>query len=769
MTKKSKSYLATHNVMAGVCLAAMVCVLPISAHAQGAELNENSLQLQDIVVTAQRRAETAQSVPVSITAVSGAELEAAAISKMEDLTQGIVGVTYAGNSTSTPELYIRGIGTNRRDIGSDPSSGVYIDEVYQPRFANVIGDLVDIERIEVLRGPQGTLFGRNTIGGAIAVHTAQPSRSLEGRITATVGNMDYYSVGGTVSGPLSERLRARISGGYADRTGFMKDTVSGIDNGTRNYTIRGKIAYDLTDDVEFLLSGSYFNSKQKGSFLDAGNTPLFLAGPLKPQILDNDPYSGAYTIPGGNHIRQGQVGGKLEWKGDALNLTALAGWISYTLDASEDLDANINDNIDYLGHAHSDTYSAELRLASTDGGALTLDDKLEWVTGVYFFRDDGEERAQFTAGLDSPIAFLLANPGLLVNPMLPPPYNPPAFRKSDQTNIASELTSVAVYGQGTYSFTDQLSLTLGARYTHDSRDYVFTSINGLPGVPFPFVPFDFVEPGKLTSSSFTPKIGLEFKPDRDVLLYASYSKGFKAAAIQSTATQVALARQTVDPEKVQAYEIGMKSEFFNRRVRLNLSGFINKFEDLQVRRVVVFPGGFSTAIIQNAASSTIKGVEVEASALVMPGLRINGSYSYLDATYGTYIADPGNPTATPPVPATVYSGNEMVRAPKNRFNIDAVYTTSIMGDTELELRAAYNYTGTFFFQPDNSVLSKEKGYGLTDVSARVTLPNGTTSLQLWGRNIFDVEYRSYNSVLDQENRNGYGDKATYGVTVAQRF
>lgn len=757
MTKPTRNYSTAGRAMAGVCLAAIAGAMPTSLHAQ--EVDTEGLQLQEIVVTAQRRAESAQSVPVSITAIGGTELEAAAISKLEDLTQGIVGVTYAGNSVSTPELYIRGIGTNRRDIGSDPSSGLYIDEVYQPRFANVIGDLVDIDRVEVLRGPQGTLFGRNTIGGAIAVHTSRPSDRLEGRVTATAGNMDYYSVGGTVSGPLSDRVRVRMSGGYADREGFMKDTVSGRDNGTRNYTLRGKIAYDLADDVEFLLSGSYFNSKQDGSMLDAGNTPLFLAGPQTPQVLDNDPYSGAYTIPGGNHIRQGQVSGRLEWTGDALNVVAMASWISFTLDASEDLDANINDNIDYFGHAHSDTYSAELRLASTDGGILTLGDKLKWVTGVYFFQDDGKERAQFTAGLDSPIAFLLANPGLLVNPMLPPPYNPPTFRKSDQTNIASELTSIAVYGQGTYSLTDQLGLTLGARYTHDKRDYVFTSINGLPGVPVPFVPVSFVYPDTLTSSSFDPKVGLEFKPSRDVLFYASYSRGFKGAAIQSTATRIELAQQATKPEKVEAYEVGMKSEFFNRRVRLNLAGFINKFDDLQVRRVVVFPGGFSSAVIENAASSTIKGIEVEASALIMPGLRVNGSYSYLDATYGTYIVDA----------STEFTGNRMVRAPKHRINFDATYTTNIISDAELELRAAYNYTGTFFFQPDNSALSKEKGYGLTDVSARITLPNGTTSVQLWGRNIFDVKYRSYNSVLDQEHRNGYGDKATYGVTVAQRF
>ena len=733
---------------------AQVETSPLSEEAPDEE--ESTARLGRVVVTAQRREESAQDVPVSLTAVSGAELEAKAVSDLDTLSQGIVGISYDNTSIATPELYIRGVGTNRRDIGSDPSSAVYVDEIYQPRFSNVLSGLVDLERIEVLRGPQGTLFGRNTIGGAISATTSAPSDEFEGRVYGTLGNKENVAAGGSISGPITDRLRARLSGGYSDAEGFMFDDVSGKDNGVRSFTIRGKIEYDLTDNLLFRMGANYTDTNQGGTFLHAANTPLFIASPLINQAaaLDGDRYHGNYSRPGENAIENQQVDARLIWNADAVTVTAIGSWIGFEQTASQDLDATAFDIVNYDGATNTDTYSAELRVASNNGGGATFGDRLSWVAGVYFFNDQGDESALFTTGVDSIVSFLAANPTLT------PPFNPGTLRKPDQTNQSTDMTSLAVYGQGTLSLTDKLSLTLGARYTEDNRDFVHDSINGLPGVPLPVVPVSFSRPGNLKSDSFDPKIGLEYRPKDDLLFYASYSEGFKSGAVQSTATTIQIAERVAAPETVKAYEVGMKSEFFDNHLRFNIAAFQNEFEDLQVRRVVVFPGGFSSAIIENAASSIIKGLEIESSAVVTPQLQINASYAWLDASYDSYVVDANA--------GIDFSGNDLVRTPNHRFNADAVYTKDLR-DAELQLRLAYNYIGEFYFQPANLPRDFEDAHGLVSASARYTFPNRTTSVQLWGRNLGDEEYRTYSNLLDQQVTEGWSERRTYGVTVMQRF
>jgi len=717
---------------------------------------EAAARLDEIVVTAQRRQESAQDVPVSLTAVSGAELEAKAIVDLDELSEGIVGISYDNTSIATPELYIRGIGTNRRDIGSDPSSAVYVDDIYQPRFSNVLSGLVDLERVEILRGPQGTLFGRNTIGGAISATTAPPSKSFEGRVYGTFGNKETVGFGGTLSGPFSDRVRGRISAGYTDEEGFMFDNVSGNDNGVRSFTVRGKTEVDFSDQLLLRIGASLTDTNQGGTFLNPANIPLFVVSPLVPQatVLDNDRYRGDYSLPGENDLQHQQIDARLIRSGDAVTATAIGSWIGFEQTATQDLDATAFDIVTFEGVTDTDTYSAELRLASNDGGGLTFDDRLSWVAGLYFLSDQGEEGAQFTFGTDSIVSFLAANPTTM------PPFSPGTVRKPDQANQTSDLTSFAVYGQASIDVTEHLSLTLGGRYTEDDRDFVHLSINGLQGIPLPAVPESFTRPGQLKSESFDPKVGVEFRPQDDLMFYATYSEGFKSGAIQSTATTVQIAERVADPETVQAYEIGMKSELLSNRLRLNVSAFQNEFKNLQVRRVVVFPGGFSSAIIENAASSTIKGLEVESTAILSPALLVNASYAYLDATYDTYVVD-----ATAGID---FSGNDLVRSPRHRFNVEGIYTRPIRTG-ELELRLAYNFTDKFYFQPANLPRDLEESRGLISASARYTFPNDSTSIQLWGRNLSNEEYQTYSNQLDQQITEGWSAKRTYGVTVSQTF
>lgn len=717
---------------------------------------ESAGQIQDIVVVAQRRSESAQDVPIALTAIGGEALEAAKIDTLGDLTRGVVGIQYDSSSTQRNELFIRGIGTNRFDIGSDPSSGVYIDEVYQPRFADVLTGLLDVERIEILRGPQGTLFGRNTIGGAISVFSADPTNELTGRFTGSYGNRNLVELGATVSGPVSDAVRVRLTGSYRDRDGFMRDTVSGRHNGVESYSVRGTVLADISDTVTFRLSGSYFESRQSALLGNPESLPFFLVGPLTLQALDSDPFAGAYTISGGNRIRNAQLNGRLTRESDDVVVTALASWIGFNQRPSQDLDGAAADILNYRGFSRSDTFSGEVRFASQDGGAATFGDRVQWLAGVYYFSDDGREDTAFTVGTDNILSFLLANQQCFNPATCAPPFIVPTLTYTDSNVLTSHLQSIAAYAQATIDIAGPVSLTLGGRYTHDQRRYEFTGDGSIPGLPL--IPVDFAVRGKPTSSAFDPRVALEVRPADDVLLYASWSRGFKSGAVQSTAPNPIIAGLVTDPERVNAYEVGFKADFFDRRVRLNVSAFENRFRDLQVRRVTLINGN-PTAISENAATSTIRGIEVEGAVIPFSGFRIDGSYAYLDAKYDEYVVGGG----------LDFSGNRMPRAPLNRFNVAGNYETALFGDTQLNLRVAYNWTGSFFFQPSNLAIEREEAYGLTDVSAQIILPNERTSVQFWGRNIFNVTYRTYLDPLDQERIAAYGDRATYGITLSHSF
>lgn len=719
-------------------------------------------QLEDIVVTAQRRQEAAQSIPVAITAVSSAALQRAAVSDLQSLSKSIVGIQYDAPQTQRPELYIRGIGTNRFDVGSDPSSGTYIDEIYQPRFADVLTGLVDLDRVEVLRGPQGTLFGRNTIGGAISAYTADPTNEFKGQLTGTYGNKNDVAAGGTVSVPFTPDISGRFTAGYRDRDGFMRDTVSGKDNGVRALTLRGKLLIKLAPKATLHLTAMHFDSKQSALLQDPENLPIYLASPVAPQALDGQRYSGAYTSPGGNHVRTTQLSGRLDLDNDWAKTTVIGSYIQFAQNASEDLDGSVLDSVSYDGRERSKTYSMEFRLSSQPGGIATFGDRFRWVAGLYLFQDKGSDQTGYHIGRDDILSFLIANPVLFVNPAYPGPFAPATYSYTDRTIGTSNLKSIAGYAQGTFDLSRQLGITVGGRYTRDQRDYSFSATPD-PTKPFPGLPVvatAFFYPGKVTAAKFDPRVAVEYKPVKDVLLYASYSKGFKSGAVQSSAFNTAVAARVTKPETVDAYEIGIKSEFFDRRARLNISVFENKFSDLQVRRVVTV-GGFSTAITENAATSTIKGVEVEASALPTPALQFNASYAYLDARFNRYVVDA--------LANIDFSGNRLPRAPKQRFNVDANFNHEFARGERLDLRVAYNYTGSFFFQPDNLPIEREKPYGLTDASATLTLANRTTKIQAWGRNIFGVQYRTYLDPLDTSRLASWSDKSTFGVTLSQQF
>ncbi|WP_162256513.1 TonB-dependent receptor [Sphingomonas sp. Root710] len=713
---------------------------------QAADANNG---LEDIIVTATRRAERSQSIPVAITAIGGDQLKAAAATNLQALTKAVVGVQFDADGGQKSELAIRGIFTNRFDIGSNPSSGVYVDDVYQPRFADVFSGLVDVSRVEVLRGPQGTLFGRNTIGGAVSIFTTDPGDSFEGYVSGGYGNRSLVDVRGAITTPISDTVSNRFAAGYRDRKGFMHDLTSGKSDGFSHLTVRDTFVAKLTDSLTFKLNGSYYRGNYDATLYDPIAGPLVLQGPQTSYTLDKDPWHGTYSYPGFNKVRNKQASGRLVWDADPMTITGIVSWVGYGLDIQQDYDGTDKDLFGYGAKARSDTYSGELRFSSNSDGFLSFGDRLKWVAGLYLFQDKGYENSDLYYGTGTTLALAeFNNPARVAGTPLQGAHK--------LVYLNSNLTSVALYGQGTFAITDKIGLTFGGRYTRDERKFTLRGDQAsVPTFARLAVPYTFV--AKPVDTSFDPKIGLEFKPNAGTLLYATFSQGFKGGGTQSTPGILSEAQVILRPEKVKAYEVGMKADFLDQHLRLNWAVFYNKYRDLQVRRSITLPNGVSISPSDNAATATTKGVELEVSARLTQQLRIDTSYAYLRGRFGEY-----RPSAT-----TNYGGFDLPRAPSHRLNGSVNYDMPL-GGADLSLRASYNYTSSFYFRADNLASQKQKAYGLADASATLKL-HGGTSVQLWGRNLFDKKYASYLNSIASEVVATYGDRRTYGFTVTQNF
>ena len=299
---------------------------PASIEPETATTGTNS-GLQDIVVTARRRAENLQDTPVSVTAFSGDALIKAGVQTATDIAFVTPGLQFGSGDAQRSELYLRGIGSNRWDTGSEPSVATFIDEVYQPRIAQQLVDLLDINRIEVLKGPQGTLYGRNTVGGAISVYTPKPTDTLTVKGHVEVGNKDLYAAQSTISGPLANGVLASLAMGYRERDGFMTDTISGRNNGNKQFAGRGKLLFKLTDTLQLEIRGALFSGLQEANiFYAEPTTPVFLLNPVKVPnpVAPTSRYNVQLTSPGEVRTEYRNVSAQLNWNNDDIALTSIS-------------------------------------------------------------------------------------------------------------------------------------------------------------------------------------------------------------------------------------------------------------------------------------------------------------------------------------------------------------------------------------------------------------------------------------------------------------
>ncbi|WP_174291331.1 TonB-dependent receptor [Sphingomonas bacterium] len=653
--------------------------------------------LQDIIVTAQKRSENLQRVPISITAVDGAALTDKSVGSTAEIGTVAAGVNVRINNTSFLP-YIRGIGTNSSNTESPAS--LYVDGVYIPYSRAGLRDLNDIAQLAVLKGPQGTLFGRNSTAGVIQITTRDPSQELHAETGGSIDNYETARGDIYVAGGLADGLAASFSGQYGKQfIGWGKDYTTG--NYThrldRDVSLRGKVVFKPGPDTKITLIGEYYDQNYVGiaKIPYAGTTLAYrgVSGPVQTEydhygdtdgFLRNKGYLASATI-------DQQIG-----RYDFRSITSYQNSYS-TLLFDNDLTAAPAFTVS--GNQPNRAVTQELQLASPTAGVF------KWVVGGYYFSN--HERS---------------DPSVLT--MRPPVTPLPALfiRRDGQQSTES----LAGFAEGTLTPVEGTSLTLGARYTWERRDFVGVQTTGViffPNVPGPLV----AQTQTVRKPSF--RVALDHEFGSAILGYLSFNTGFKSGGYNLLAPTSA----PYLPESLRAYEAGLKTQLFDRRLRLNGAFFYYDYSNIQVSQVV---NNIST--VSNAAKAETYGLDVDLQALITHDLQISGALAVLHAQYTDY---PGAQLATPKATggATITSfnaaGNRLPSSQKFSANLALDYDRPVAGAT-MHFNVTGAYQGDYFLEPDNYI--RQPSYVNLSTSLKVTLPGDHFSVTLFGKNLFDA-------------------------------
>lgn len=587
------------------------------AVAQTANAEEG--QLEDIVVTARKQNESLQRVPISISAIGASELVSRSLNNLGAIGQTTPNFTFsqqAQGGRSAGVAYIRGVGQSDTLATYDAAVGVYIDGIYLGRMQGNDLDMMDIERVEVLRGPQGTLFGKNTSGGAISIVTRQPdpsANSPSGRLQVTTGNFERLDFSASINAPLvSDKVAVQVAAARRKAEGFGRRVDGQQTGSTDRWVSRAALLVKPTERMTatFVLDGTTYdeaNSVSKLVLTDPTAAPLAALNAFTSERYDDRwiPTDDYFSFGTGPNSSRGDL-----W-GVSLTLDNETGWgniksiTSYRNgNVHNDLDPDNSpvSVIDQFQHVRQHQFSQEVQIA---GRALS--DKLDWVFGVYYFHEVAHDYTSF----------------IVLPPLL-------GFSGSFNQNLDITNDSMAAYGQGTYKVTDKLRLTLGARVTHDKKTVNRAKTTYVGGLE--------IDPTTEKSASwddFSPRLGIDYQWTPEIMTYASVAKGYKGGGFNGRANSVANFTKFA-PEQVWTYEVGLRSDLFNRTVRFNATAFYSDYKDIQLPldgSTIVNGAPTPFNLVINAPKSRISGGEVELKVVPAAGLTLSGG---LGLTYGKY-------------------------------------------------------------------------------------------------------------------------------------
>jgi outer membrane receptor protein involved in Fe transport len=745
--------------------------------------------VEEIVVTATKRAQAIQEVPVAVTAIGAERIKAAGITDARDLVQVVPSLflTSGGSEIAGAVARIRGVGTTGDNPGLESSVALFVDGVYRNRTNVGLGELGEVERIEVLRGPQGTLFGRNASAGLIAVTTAGPSEQAGGYGEIGYGNYDAWRLAAGFTGPVGDTVAARLDGVYQGRDGFLTDRVTGEDYNTRDRgLLRGQLLLTPGDDVRIRLIADYAKRDEDccaAITLVRGPSAAILTG-FGAQFGsggapgDDDPFDRESATSIGRGHQQDVVdyglSAELGWDFDAATLTAISAWREWRGTRAQDTDYMGADLVyrDFDSWANRfQTWSQELRLNGQSG-------PVDWLVGAYAARENLYLRESVRMGND-----FARYADALVRAAVPtfPGYRALVTGLSGgrvtnalaggqgavENRYDQESTTWALFTHNIVSLTDRLDLTLGARYT-DERKSVDTAIRtdnpacpilagaaaagAIPStlVAFPCLPFwnpatDGTRSGDRDESELTGSLALSYSVGEAASVYGSYARGYKAggynldrAAFSATSPDVNRDLQ-FDPETVDSFELGAKLRSADRRLTGAVTLFHSTFEDFQLNTF----NGISFVVV-TAPEVVSKGVEVEATAQPIDGLLLAGGVTYADTRYADTL--PGAifapPSAANPAGGTLWQlpGRQITNAPEWVVTASATYEVPVTGAITGLVHIDARYTGAVNTGSD---LDLEKVQdGVLIINGRIGLAGAEDGWRMegWVRNIFDKEY-----------------------------
>jgi len=654
-----------------------------------------SQSLEEVIVTAERRSESSQDVPLAVTTFSGDRISASGMSGIGDIALETPNLTFTQFNIAEPQLYLRGVGSSSDSAGADPTVSMFLDGVYIGRSGGGISDLYDLDRIEVLRGPQGTLYGRNVTGGAISIFTKKPTDEFEAKAGATVGNHGLTMFRAYANGGLTDNLAGKISLSKRDRDGYTDNVTSGQEHDNAdNLSLRGQMLWSASDATDILFSADYSTDETNGGCRDiialddpaqADNTFITIIRQSIADVGVDDPRKCGQSLI--QFAEKDVSGFSMEVNHDfgGAQLTSITAYREADYEWVQEL-AGLDSppmslSVQANEEEQSDQLSQEFRLSSSS-------DNFFWVVGAFGFVENVDRRAA------SPLR-LLGIPGL--------------FRDSEFTQKAKN-TSYALFGQLTWSMTESLDLTVGGRQTWDEKemDQRFTTnartvfVYDLQGLEDDW-------------SQFTPRVSLDWKITDDAMVYVTYSEGYKSGLFLSQQSNPLTAGSTLDPEEATNYEIGARTEWLDNRLRFNITYF-----DLEVKGLQLFRLENLMLITENADQES-SGVEIDFSAAVTDNFSLSGTFSTLDSKFI----------------GGQFDGNDVARSPDSTYSLVAAYNAPMESGAAVDFRVSAAYSDEYFMEATNTLRSQTYDYTSIDASVRYTHVDAQWDLEFWGKNLTD--------------------------------
>jgi iron complex outermembrane recepter protein len=742
-------------------LAFGVLAVPATSSAQStvASSSERGFKLEEVTVTARRREESLQSTPIAITAISGAELEERGETQIDAVSDFAPNVNFSSAGTSSGSssaavVFIRGVGQNDFLPTTEPGVGIYVDGVYYGRTVGAMLDLLDLDRVEVLRGPQGTLFGRNTIGGAINITSRKPGDRFAADVRGTVGDDQRRDLFARADIPVSDAVKLGAAFLTRNRDGYVH-RLDGVDPGGDD-VLGGRLTllWDVTSSFQAQLTVDGVREREESApevllnVIETGQFPTFFnnnqfgngstdpacrgGGPLGNPACYNDqyvlgPFGGASTGPSRSDVDSWGSALNLSWNlTDALTAKSITAYRKVDAQLSRDPDGSQFNVFATQDAFAQDQFSQELQLI-----ADLWNGRANVVTGLYYFTEDGEDFAVVT--------------------LVPP--TAPLF-----IGGATDNENYAFFSELTYNLTDRLHLIGGVRYTNEEKHYLGTSLRGFGGTPrISVLTGDAAGEQTLKDDRVTWRASVSYDFTQSVTGYATASTGFKSGGWTMRITEPNTTIPRFGPEFVDLYEIGLKTELPEQRLRFNAAVFYSQYDDIQLDGVI--PGAFGTVTF-NGGDAELKGVEAELDWIPLGTVRLFGSVGYLDSEYTRINAG-----------SVVKLTDQLIRAPEWTVATGVSYLVNLGNNGSVTPRLDATYKSRTHFEAVNTPFAVDDGFVALNLNVPYVSASGDWRVSVGVENLTDERYLL---AADTNTAIGYevgvfARPRSWSLTVERRF